>query len=323
MYNVLRFEYDSYEWRKQRMNKKIIGLLMIAVILVFMGCPNPEGDNEETGSTDYVSPNIGTLKYIPAGSFQRDDTPANISVIKQAYRMSLYEITRAQFYVIVGSDPSNLSQSSGISDPVQEVNWYHAIAFCNKLSITEGFTPVYSVIGVDFTTVSYAEIPITDNATWNAATADWNANGYRLPIEMEWQWAAMGAQDARTKAFAGSDGSNAIGDYAVFGYNYISETGRTTTARTNPVGSKLANELGLFDMSGNVWELCWDWYADDYPAGTIESDTDAGRGAASGTLRVERGSGWPHSAYWCAVDARDYTNPYNQGGGRGFRVVRP
>jgi formylglycine-generating enzyme required for sulfatase activity len=242
--------------------------------------------------------------------------------------MSQYEITRAQFLAIMGTDPSYTPYSSGLGDPAQEVNWYYAIAFCNKLSIAEGLTPIYSVSGVDFSTLTYADIPTTNNATWDAATANWSANGYRLPTEMEWMWAAMGAtSDGRgadivggvntggyTKGYAGSIETGGaqvnIGNYVW----YATNSGSTT----HPVGTKLPNELGLYDMSGNVWEWCWDWY-DSYPTGT-QADY---RGAASGTDRVLRGGGWGSDASYAAVATRYGRDPNVRNGAIGFRVVRP
>ena len=276
---------------------------------------------------DYLSPNIGGLKYVPAGTFQRDATPTNLSTVS-AFRMSQYEISRAQWVAVTGwADPSDVTKSSGTTDPVQQVSWYDAIAFCNKLSLLEGLTPVYTVSGVDFSTLTYAQIPTATNADWNAVTANWGADGYRLPTQMEWMWAAMGADTAApgvtntigyAKAFAGSTGSNLIGDYAVFGYG-TSETGRTTTQRSNPVGTKLANELGFQDLSGNVNEWTWDWSV-TYPTGTV---TDY-RGPASGIYRVIRGGGWSSAASTCAVAYRGSNNPYFRGNVNvGFRVVRP
>jgi len=271
---------------------------------------------------DYTSPNIGTLKYVPAGSFQRDATSTNISTVS-AFRMSEYEITRAQFLAIMGTDPSNATYSTGTSDPVQMVTWYHAIAFCNKLSIAEGLTPVYSVSGINFATLTYAAIPTISDTTWDAATANWSATGYRLPTEMEWMWAAMGATSGSgytsptyltgyAKPFAGSNGTNAIGDYAWTWEN--SEVYGTS----QPVGTKLPNELGLYDMSGNVWEWCWDGYG-GYPTGT---QTDY-RGAASGTYRVARGGRWGDLAARATVAYRSNGYPDSQSSGLGFRVVRP
>jgi len=284
-----------------------------------------------------VSPNVGSLMSVPAGRFQRDETHTNISLVTQPFLMSQHEITRAQFLVIMGTDPSDPAYSSGINDPVIYANWYHAIAFCNKLSLGEGLAPVYSVSGItDWAALTYNAIPNGSiNTTWNAATADWNANGYRLPTEMEWMWAAMGApadgQNGGTnttgyvKAFAGSTGSNSIGNYAVFGYN-SSQPGATTTQRSNPVGSRNANELGLYDMSGNVWEWCWDWYAYNGTPPNYEvtgTQTDY-RGAASGPKRVMRGGGWTAYASGCTIAVRASFDPYSDTGGVvGFRVVRP
>jgi formylglycine-generating enzyme required for sulfatase activity len=224
--------------------------------------------------------------------------------------MSKQEITRKQFAAIMGDDPSNTTYSSGTKDPVQMVNWYHAIAFCNKLSIAEGLEQVYSVSGVDFSNLAFGSIPTSLNTTWNGATADWTANGYRLPTEMEWMWAAMGAVDDNTKPFAGSGGSNVIGDYAWYSDN--------SSNKTHPVGTKLPNELGLYDMSGNVWEWTWDRYA-VYPDGTL---TDY-QGAASGTHRVLRGGGWGGGASYCTVANRVSNYPHDQNNVIGFRVVRP
>jgi len=280
-------------------------------------------------TADYISPNIGVLIYVPAGSFWRDNDVANISTISDAYRMSQHEITRAQFQEVMGTDPSDGTRSTGTDDPVQNVNWYHAIAFCNKLSLLEGLTPVYSVTGVNFSTLTYAAIPLVSTPAWNDVIANWSANGYRLPTEMEWMWAAMGATSAlgyetpwyRTgyaKPFAGSNatnaagdnGTNVIGDYAW----YAGNSGGTT----HQVGTKLPNELGLYDMSGNVWEWCWDRWA-AYPGGLLRDY----RGADSGTWRVHRGGAWPNASNLLELDHRDWNLPEEITFQDGLRVVRP
>jgi formylglycine-generating enzyme required for sulfatase activity/predicted small secreted protein len=305
----------------------LITVCVALAALVLTACPNTVGSGATPtpvptpDHSDYVSPAIGTLKYVPAGTFQRDGTAGNTSTVS-AFRMSQNEITRAQFAAILGTDPSETLSSSGMSDPVQQTNWYHAIAFCNELSLAEGLTPVYSVSGVDFATLTYAAIPIISDPTWDAAVATWSNNGYRLPTEMEWMWAAMGATAGTTgygKAFAGSTGSNSIGAYAVYGYfDSPKNDGQTITERTNSVGSKLPNELGLYDMSGNVWEWSWDLYG-TYPTGAV---TDY-RGAASGAGRVRRGGGWRDDASYCAVAYRSVSYPNYPNNFIGFRVVRP
>jgi sulfatase modifying factor 1 len=172
-------------------------------------------------------------------------------------------------------------------------------------------------------------VPITSNATWNAAIPNWAATGYRLPTEMEWTWAAMGAtSDARngdivggvntggwTKGYAGS--TEAAGAQANIGNHAWCSVNAGGT--THPVSTRAANELGLYDVSGSVWEWCWDWYADHYPNGAL---TDY-QGAAPGAHRVSRGGSWGDAAFYCPVAYRNYNNPYDQFSRLGFRVVRP
>ncbi|MDD3146874.1 MAG: SUMF1/EgtB/PvdO family nonheme iron enzyme [Candidatus Riflebacteria bacterium] len=260
---------------------------------------------------------------VPAGTFQRDADPANTSYVS-AFKMSQCEITRAQFKTVMGNDPSYTVYSSGITDPVQCVNWYHAIAFCNKLSIAEGLVPAYTVAGVNFSTLAYAAIPTEADVAWNAAVCNCSTNGYRLPTEMEWMWAAIGAdQDSQigamsggvnvtgyAKTFAGYNGSNSLDAYAWYSMNSM--------GKMHPAGTKLANELGLYDMSGNVWEWCWDWYG-SYPA---NSNSDY-RGAVTGSERVVRGGRFDFSADDAVVAYRCVDYPYSQLNLIGFRVVRP
>ena len=269
-------------------------------------------------SQNLESANIGTLIHVPAGTFQRDVTSTNLSTVS-AFRMSRHEITRAQWTAVTGwADPSDVGHSTGTSDPVQTVSKYDAIAFCNKLSLLEGLTPVYAVSGVDFSTLTYAQIPPNNNSNWNSPTANWAANGFRLPTEMEWMWAAMGADSANpgavnttgyANAFAGSTGGNPIGDYAW----YISNS----STQSHPVGTKLPTELGFHDLSGNVWEYVWDWYG-TFPTGTV---TDY-RGPASGTSCTGHGGDYSSSPSYCTVAQRAPGSPYQRSILIGFRVVR-
>ena len=264
---------------------------------------------------------------VPAGSFQRDKGEENISVISKPYYLGKYPITRQQFLYAMKKDPSDRKCSTGMNNPVQKVNWYHTIAFCNKLSLFEGLTPAYTVNGVsDWENLAFDSIPIITNATWDAATCNWNTNGYRLPTEMEWMWAAMGAdQDARegamqgginrtgyTKGYAGSteegDAQENIDDHAWYDGN--------SDGKTHLVGEKLPNELGLYDMSGNVWEWCWD-KSGGYPRGTLKDYKGAG------IPRALRGGTWLYKASGCAVSARYAFSPHFQGFFYGFRVLRP
>lgn len=267
---------------------------------------------------DYSSAAIGALKYVPAGSFQRDANAINVSFVS-AFRMGRTEITRSQYSNVMGVDPGGPA-SLEISDPAHSINMYNAIAFCNKLSIREGLLPAYTVGGVDFTNLHHDAIPVTNDALWNAVSNNTGASGYRLPTEMEWMWAAMGAQiggcpfvinaTGRSKPFAGSSGANVVGDYAWYGDN----CGGTM----HPSGIKLPNELGLCDMSGNIGEMCWD-FTGSYPSGYLSDYS----GVVYSTQRILRGGGWGSSVGFCAISTRASYSPYERNYIFGFRVVRP
>lgn len=269
-------------------------------------------------SMDMLSPTVGILRHVPAGTFQRDSGAANLTTVSE-FRMSEHEITRDQWTTVTGlPDPSDVSHSTGTTAPVQNVNWYGALVFCNRLSLLEGLTPVYT-IGGSTDPSTWGSIPNTANPTWDVALASWSSSGYRLPTEMEWMWAAMGADLADPgnvnltgylKAFAGHSGTNLLPDYAWF----VSNGGDTT----HPVGEKLANELGLHDLSGNVYEWCWDWYA-AYPAGSL-SDY---RGAAPATYRSRRGGSYQSHPDFQAVAYRANIAASTKAAHIGFRVVRP
>jgi formylglycine-generating enzyme required for sulfatase activity len=303
-------------------NMITIGLLT-AISILAAACSSPNSNaGPAPGATNYISPNIGKMVYIPSGTFQYDENRSDTAKISAAFHMSENDITRAQFTTVTGlADPSLAENSTGTGDPVQQVNWYHAIYFCNMLSIKEGLTPVYSVNGstkpANWLSLSGGMIPLTDNAIWDAVSADWSANGYRLPTEMEWMWAAIGADKENPghlnikgyrKSFAGSTGANNVDDYAW--------TTNNSGNSTHPAGTRLTNELGLFDMSGNVWQWCWDWYEQNTggPLGDY-------RGGPSGSDRVIRGGSWYDSPSLVMVAFRYFPNiAYNF---IGFRVVRP
>jgi len=203
-----------------------------------------------------------------------------------AFLIGTYEVTQKQYTDTMGTNPVSPLSTYGYGDnyPVYNVTWYNAVAFCNALSAQEGLENVYTISGTD-------------------VTADFTRNGYRLPTESEWEFAARGGNSTHGYTYSGS---NTIDDVA---WN-INNAGNTT----HIMGTKAPNELGIYDMSGNVWEWCHDWFG-DYPT-SVQTDY---AGASSGMSRVVRGGAV--TANYSVEDRNGYYPDY-LGDTYGFRVVR-
>jgi formylglycine-generating enzyme required for sulfatase activity len=132
---------------------------------------------------------------------------------------------------------------------------------------------------------------------------------YRLPTEAEWEYAARGGSRSRGHKYSGSDNLGSVGWY----YS-------NSDKKTHPVGKKTANELGLYDMSGNVWEWCSDWYDKDYYS---SSPVRNPKGPGGGSGRVRRGGCWSYDARYCRVSSRNYNSPDDRYGNLGFRLAAP
>ena len=269
--------------------------LYIALVLVLVSCSKWElPEKVDLTSIEMVN--------IPGGTFEMGDTrnegnpvekPVH-TVTVSGFKMGKYEITQNQYRTVIGTNPSSFTNCNDC--PVEQASWLDAVAFCNALSDREGKQKVYTING---TTV----------------TANLSANGYRLPTEAEWEYAAGGGSN-RTRFGNGKDIANPtemnFNGLIKQSYSVVGED----RAKTIKVGSFSPNALGLYDISGNVWEWCGDWY-DAYSSGAQTNPT----GTATGSFRVLRGGSWRDDPTGCRVASRNSNAPSDRNGNVGFRVV--
>jgi formylglycine-generating enzyme len=258
--------------------------------------------------------------FVKGGTFK--NTKSNYygkGVTVSSFYIGKYDVTQKEWTEVMGSNPSKFK---GDNLPVETVNWYDSIDYCNKRSIKEGLTPYYNIDKnkKDPNNLPNPRFGDLDNI-WTV-TINPDANGYRLPTEAEWEYAAGGGQMSSSYTYSGSDNVEEVawywknaGDRDLTGFwNWPAI--EQNHDKTKPVGSKKPNELGLYDMSGNVREWCWDWHGD------LETNVTDPKGSQSGFGRVWKGGGWIGAEFTCETAHRGSLAANGTGPDQGFRVCR-
>lgn len=249
---------------------------------------------------------IENMVFVKGGTFkmgdthwdgvgEKDEKPVH-SVTVNNYYIGKYEVTVAEFKEFI--------DAKGYKTDAEKTGYSYV--FDGKWNKKNGVTWRCDVNG-NIRLISEYDHPVL-HVSWNDAKAFCEWRGGRLPTEAEWEYAAIGGNKSKGYKYSGS---NKIKDVAWYEGN--------ANSKTHEVGTKQANELGIYDMSGNVFEWCNDWYDEDY---YNNSSKDNPQGATSGVYRVLRGGGWGGSGYYCRVADRLRFDPDDGSSRRGFRLVR-
>lgn len=284
---------------------------------------------------------VGGMVLIPAGTFNMgdrfveggaDELPVH-AVTLSAFWMDKTEVTKAKWYevkswaiAVGGYSFDNGGSGKADNHPVHTVNWYDCVKWCNARSQMEGRRPCYYTDTTLMTVYTNGQVTLATNMV------DWSADGYRLPTEAEWEFAARGG--LRERRFPWGDEINhAYALYMAHGGDPYYDTdldGNHHHPRfavpqgvypyTAPQDSFGCNGYGLEHMTGNLWEWCWDWYASAYYASSPERSP---QGPPTGSVRVMRGGSWSDAASMCRVTKR-YENYSPDGTANvvGFRTIR-
>jgi formylglycine-generating enzyme required for sulfatase activity len=277
----------------------VLALTAIAVVAGVSGQKEPD---------NLIFVKGGTFKNTWSNYYGRTGTVSDFCIGK-------YEVTQKEWIEVMGNNPSKFK---GDNLPVETVSWYDCVEYCNKRSATEGLKPYYNV---DKKNKDPNNLTVVDELKW-IVTINPECNGYRLPTEAEWEYAASGGQMSKSYIYSGGNHIDTVawywknsGDTNLVGF-WNWPTIEKNNTKTHSVGGKEPNELGLYDLSGNVREWCWDWYAD------LDGNEVAPKESSSETGRVWRGGGWIGGDFCCESSFRGNFEASGKGPDQGFRVCR-
>jgi sulfatase modifying factor 1 len=280
--------------------------LLAAILVIAAACSAEAPDN-------FVLVKGGTFKNTQSNYYGKAVTISDFYIGK-------YEVTQEEWTEVMGSNPSKFK---GNNQPVEMVDWYDSVEYCNRRSIKEGLKPYYNIDKdkKDPNNIPDPKFGDLDTTKWTV-TINPGANGYRLPTEAEWEYAADGGQLSKNYEYSGSHFEDEVawywrnsGDKELSGF-WQWPAIEQNHDQTKPVGGKKANELGLYDMSGNVREWCWDWYGD------LETNETDPKGSQGGFNRVWKGGGWMGDARFTESAFRGHLAANGKGPDQGFRVCR-